>query len=182
MTDTSNPTPAASIPDDDLKRDLVVADADSPDVLHLSLAGDTYSMLITGDQTNGRYCLIDMHVPPGGGPPLHRHDFEEMFTLLDGSVDFFFRGTTTTVSAGSTVNIPANAPHHFRNNSDRPVRMLCMCTPAGQDEYFIRCADRVNSRTAPPPDLSQQEQDERRQCSLDLAGQYATELLPDDGR
>jgi uncharacterized cupin superfamily protein len=105
-----------------------------------------------------------------------------MFTILNGNVDFFFRGSTTTVSAGSTVNIPANAPHHFRNNSGRPVRMLCMCTPAGQDEFFIRCGDRVNSRTAPPPALSKQEQDERRLRSLDLAGQYATEMLPDDGK
>jgi mannose-6-phosphate isomerase-like protein (cupin superfamily) len=178
----SDPAPTASIPDDDPKRDLVVADPDSPDVLHISLAGDTYSMLITGDQTNGRYCLIDMNVPDGGGPPLHRHDFEEMFTILEGSVDFFFRGDTTTVSAGSTLNIPANAPHHFRNNSGRPVRMLCMCTPAGQDEYFIRCGDRVDGRTAPPPALSTQEQDERRRRALDLAARYATELLPDDGK
>lgn len=179
-TDTPAGTPA--IPDDDPTRDLVVVDPDSPDVPHISLAGDTYTMLLTGDQTNGRHCLIDMHVPPGGGPPLHRHDFEETFVVLDGSVDFFFRDTTTTVSAGSTVNIPADAPHHFRNNSGRPVRMLCMCTPAGQDEYFMRCGDRVDSRTAPPPELSEQERDERRQRSLALAGQYATELLPDDGR
>jgi quercetin dioxygenase-like cupin family protein len=27
--------------------------------------------------------VIDMHVPPGGGPPPHRHDFEEMFTVLE---------------------------------------------------------------------------------------------------
>jgi hypothetical protein len=33
---------------------------------------------------NGFYCLIDMIVPDGSGPPPHRHDFEEMFTLLEG--------------------------------------------------------------------------------------------------
>ncbi len=25
------------------------------------------------NDTNGRFCLIDMYVPPGGGPPPHRH-------------------------------------------------------------------------------------------------------------
>lgn len=170
------------IPPDDPGRELVVADPDSSDVAHISLAGDTYTMLVTGKQTNGAYCLIDMHVPAGGGPPLHRHNFEEMFTILDGSVDFFFRGTTTTVSAGSTINIPANAPHHFRNNSGQAVRMLCVCAPAGQEEYFIRCGDPVGGRTAPPPTLSKDELSERQQRAADLAALYATEQLPPDGK
>jgi len=25
---------------------------------------------------------VTLHVPPGGGPPPHRHDFEETFVLL----------------------------------------------------------------------------------------------------
>ena len=41
-------------------------------------------------ETAGRYCLIDMLVPDGGGPPPHRHDFEEMFTLLQGELAFTF--------------------------------------------------------------------------------------------
>jgi quercetin dioxygenase-like cupin family protein len=188
---STEPTPASDeprigtstpLPPDDPARDLVVADPDSSDVPHISLAGDTYTILVSGGQTNGTYCLIDMHVPDGGGPPLHRHNFEEMFTVLDGKVDFFFRGTTHSVSAGSTVNIPANAPHHFRNNSGGMVRMLCMCAPAGQDVYFSRCGDPVDSRTAPPPTLSEEELGERRQRALDLASQYATEQLPDDGK
>ena len=172
------PTP---IPHDDPARDLVVTDANAPGVPHIALAGDTYTMLVTGAQTNGAYCLIDMHVPDGGGPPLHRHDFEEMFTILDGEIEFIFRGTTTTAGAGTTVNIPANAPHHFRNHSGKPARMLCMCTPAGQDEFFTRCGDPVASRTAPPPQLTEDEVAERQQRAQRLAPAYATEMLPDDG-
>jgi mannose-6-phosphate isomerase-like protein (cupin superfamily) len=44
----------------------------------------------------------------------YRHDFEEMFTILDGQIQFTFRGEDVTVSAGETVNIPANAPHFWR--------------------------------------------------------------------
>ena len=167
------------IPADDPSRDLVVADAETAP--HISLAGDTYTMLVTGAQTAGRYCLIDMHVPDGGGPPPHRHDFEEMFTILEGEIEFIFRGTKTVAKAGTTVNIPANAPHHFRNHSGEPARMLCMCTPAGQDEFFTRVGDPVASRTAPPPHLSPDEINERRRLAVDLADQYATEMLPDDG-
>ncbi|MFJ9020204.1 hypothetical protein ACIRPU_09490 [Streptomyces sp. NPDC102259] len=48
--------------------------------------GNTYGMRVTGESTSGRYCLIDMHVPDGGGPPPHRPDFEEMFTILEGEI------------------------------------------------------------------------------------------------
>ena len=130
---TSSANTASSIPADDPFRSLTVVNPDRGDTTFLSQAGDTYAMLISGKETNGRYCLIDMHVPDGGGPPPHRHNFEEMFTIFEGEVTFTFRGEQHTVPAGSTVNIPANAPHFFHNGSGAPARMLCMCTPAGQD-------------------------------------------------
>jgi quercetin dioxygenase-like cupin family protein len=166
----------STLPADDPARTLLVTDA--AQAPHISLAGDTYTMLVTGAQTNGAYCLIDMHVPDGGGPPPHRHDFEEMFTILEGEIEFTFRGTATTARAGTTVNVPANAPHHFRNRSGAPARMLCMCTPAGQDEFFTRVGDPVDDRTAPPPSLTDDEVTDRRRRALDLAPSYATELLP----
>ena len=69
-----------ALPADDLGRGLVYARPNQDHSLrHVSIAGSTYTFLLTGADTAGRYCLIDMHVPPGGGPPPHRDDFEEMF-------------------------------------------------------------------------------------------------------
>ena len=171
------PDDTAALPADDLTRELTFVDDENPAGGWLALAGDTYSMLITGAQTAGRYCLIDMRIPDGGGPPPHRHDFEEMFTILEGSIEFTFRGQTHLARAGSTVNIPANAPHNFRNNSGAPARMLCMCTPAGQDEFFTRVGDPVDGPTAVPPELSAQEQQQRRETAARLAPDYRTEML-----
>jgi quercetin dioxygenase-like cupin family protein len=169
--------PGAGIPPDDVNRKLTVANPDDPKMRHVSVAGGTYTILVTGEQTGGRYSLIDMLVPPGGGPPPHRHDFEEMFTILDGEIELTFRGDAQHASTGSTVNIPANAPHSFKNRSDKPVRLLCMCTPAGQEEFFMAVGDPVDSRTAPPPQLSKAEQGERIQRAKALAAKYRTELL-----
>jgi quercetin dioxygenase-like cupin family protein len=144
---------------------------------HVSVAGGTYTILVTGEDTGGRYCLIDMLVPPAGGPPPHRHDFEEMFTILDGEIEFTFRGETQRAGAGSTVNIPANAPHAFKNMSDKPARLLCMCLPSGQEEFFLAVGDPVDSRTAPPPQLSNAERAERMQRAKSLSAKYRTELL-----
>ena len=117
---TSTSSQAASpIPPDDSQRNLTIArpneDANLP---HIGLVGDTYTILLTGKETAGRYCLIDMHVPPCGGPGPHRHDFEEMFTILEGEIEVTFRGKKSVVRTGETVNIPANSPHFFRNTSE----------------------------------------------------------------
>jgi quercetin dioxygenase-like cupin family protein len=176
MADTTT-QPGAAIPPDDANRKLAVANPDDPKMRHISVAGGSYTILVSGEQSGGRYCLIDMLVPPGGGPPPHRHDFEEMFTILDGEIALTFRGEVLQASAGSTVNIPANAPHWFKNTSEKPARLLCMCTPAGQEEFFMAVGDPVDSRTAPPPKLSPAEQAERIQRAKALAGKYRTELL-----
>src|ERR1700712_3356529 len=149
------------LPVDDPDRRLTVASPDDDGAPLIALAGAVYTILVTGEQTDGRDCLIDSRIPDGGGPPPHRHDFEEMFTLLDGALDFTFRGVTTRIAAPATVNIPANAPHSFKNASGQTVHMLCMCTPAGQEEFFLAIADRLESRSAPPPSLSEVEKAER---------------------
>jgi quercetin dioxygenase-like cupin family protein len=140
MTMSANPTALEypPVPPDDLDRRLAVARPDSDSTLpHVGLVGDTYTILLKGSDTGGRYTLIDMHVPPGGGPPPHRHDFEEMFSVLEGEIEITFRGEVLVARAGETVNVPANAPHSFRNASAAPARMLCMCSPAGQEELFM---------------------------------------------
>ena len=179
MNDTvgTTPQPGAVIPADDHDRRLAVADPEDRAMHFISIAGGTYTILLTGEQTGGRYCLTDMLVPPGGGPPPHRHDFEEMFTILEGEIELTFRGEKHTASAGSTVNIPANAPHWFKNISDKPARLLCMCTPPGQELFFLAVGDPVDSRTAPPPQLSHEQRAERVALAKALAPQYRTELL-----
>lgn len=172
----TTPTSGAAIPPDDPSRRLAVADPDKGG-RHVSIAGGTYTVLLAGADTGGRYCLIDMHVPPGGGPPPHRHDFEEMFTVLDGEIELTFRGETTTAGVGTTVNIPANAPHRFTNSSDRPARLLCLCAPAGQEEFFLAVGDPVDGRAAPPPDLGEADREERKERAKALAPKFRTELL-----
>jgi len=117
MSTTSN---TIAIPADDPRRNLVVRNPDDSNAQHLGIVGDTYTILLSGVDTAGRFTLIDMHVPPGGGPPPHCHDFEESFILLDGELQATFRGEKRIVRAGETVHVPANAPHQFHNVSSKP--------------------------------------------------------------
>jgi quercetin dioxygenase-like cupin family protein len=180
MDDTS---PAASkpqgpVPTDDTARTLTHVSPDTDESLpHLGLVGDTYTILVSGADTAGRYTLIDMHVPPGGGPPPHRHDFEEMFTILDGEIELTFRGVSAVAGAGETINVPANAPHVFRNVSERPARLLCLCSPAGQEEFFKEVGVPVAHRTEAPPALDDAATAAFIAKAIALAPKYRTELL-----
>jgi quercetin dioxygenase-like cupin family protein len=178
-------TPAQTfppIPPDDPARSLTAAQPDTDDSLpHIGVVGDTYTILVSGQDTAGRYTLIDMHVPPGGGPAPHRHDFEEMFSVLEGEIELTFRGVTTTAGAGETVNIPANAPHVFTNAGDHPARLLCLCSPAGQEEFFLEVGVPVAHRTEAPPALDEDAQTQFIAKAQALAPRYRTELLPPPG-
>jgi quercetin dioxygenase-like cupin family protein len=167
----------SDIPDDDLGRSMVHTSAEQPGMVHVGLVGDTYTVLVSGKDTAGRYCLIDMHIPPGGGPPPHRHDFEETFTVLEGEMEATFRGAKTVVKAGETIHIPANAPHQFHNSSAKATRLLCTCSPAGQEELFAAVGVRVATRTTPPPRLSEVEEKEFVTKVQALIRRYKTELL-----
>jgi quercetin dioxygenase-like cupin family protein len=168
----------APVPPDDLKRKLLIARPNTDQNLsHIGLVGDTYTILLSGDDTNGRYCLIDMHIPPGGGPPPHRHDFEESFTILEGEIEATFRDEKSVVRAGETIHIPANAPHSFTNTSERAVRLLCVCAPAGQEELFAQVGVPLMNRTAPPPKLDAAGEAASIKKALELAPKYRTELL-----
>ena len=170
--------PITPIPADNLSRKLIVAARDhGSNLCHLGIVGDTYTILLSGDDTNGRYCLIDMHVLPGGGPPPHRHDFEESFTVLEGEIEATFRGKKSIVRARETINIPANAPHSFTNASQQPARLLCICAPAGQEELFRAVGVPVPTRTSPAPKTDDETQAALMAKILALLPKYRTEMI-----
>ena len=175
---THVPAPDASpLPPDDLDRKLTVARADDDALPHIGLAGDSYTILLSGEDTGGQFTLIDMLVPAGGGPPPHRHDFEETFTVLEGEIEVTFRDETLTLSAGQTANIPANAPHRFTNAGQTTAHLLCTCSPAGQEAFFLQVGDRLPSRGAHAPKPTEADLAARRAKVGELAPLYRTEFI-----
>lgn len=167
-----------ALPPDDLRRKLKIAHVeDEHQLTHIGLVGDTYTITVSGEDTGGRFSVIDMHIPPGGGPPPHRHDFEETFIVLEGEIEATFRGSKSVARAGDTLNILSNAPHQFHNPSSNAARLLCICSPAGQENFFLEVGISVATRTTPPPKLNEKQQAEFIQKAKALAPKYRTELL-----
>ena len=177
MSTPSTTQPASALPADDLSRRATIVHADDEGLTHLGVGAGTYTILISGEQTGGRYTMIDMLVPAGGPPP-HRHDFEEIFHIVEGELEITFRDEVHHVGPGQSVNIPANAPHGFKVVSQTPARFLCICLPAGQDEFFKLVGEVLPTRTTPPTPPTPEVIAERRGIMLANAARFHSEFLP----
>jgi quercetin dioxygenase-like cupin family protein len=144
-----------------------------------SVAGNTYRIIVSGEQTNNAYAIIDMLVPPGGGPGPHAHkDIEESFYVLEGSV--VFRSETQLYKAvkGDYVNIPlGGAVHSFKNESEGMARLLCTVAPAGLDAFFKEIGRPVAHGEFLPPVKPDEQAMQRLK---DLFTQYGQEMFPPD--
>lgn len=120
----------------------------------IAVVGDVYRFLATGEQTNGKYAIFEAYVPPGGGPPPHVHTREEEgFYVLEGEITFTIDGKRIVATSGTFANMPAGTPHSFKNESDRPAKMLISVAPAGLEEMFFAVGVPLEegSIQAPPP-------------------------------
>jgi hypothetical protein len=81
------------------------------------------------------------------------------------------------IRAGETLSIPANAPHSFINALERPARLVCICAPAGQEEFFAQVGAKVATRTTPPSKPDKAEQEKLMKTAQELAPKYRSEIL-----
>jgi len=107
-------------------------------------ARTTIGVLLRSEDSGGRVALVDNRVPAGtAGPPLHRHDFDEAFVVLEGEVTFQLGDDLVTRRAGELAFAPRGVPHTFANQSGADARHVIVITPAGFERYFDRLAARA---------------------------------------
>ena len=69
-------------------------------------------------------CVIFVDAPPGRGPGLHKHPYEEIFVLLEGAATFSSGSAEIPAKAGDVVIVPPNTPHAFTNSGEGPLRQI----------------------------------------------------------
>src|SRR3954451_6431901 len=111
----------------------------------------TTNVLLRSEETGGHLSVTEIVVPPhSAGPPLHTHDFDEAFYMLEGELIFQVADERFTSRAGAVAFSPSTVPHALANNSDTDARYLLVCTPAGLERPFARAA--AASDGVEPPD------------------------------
>lgn len=133
--------------------------------------GTLASVKAAGEQTGGRFALIEQVAPRGVATPLHvQPEDDESFYILEGELTFYLEdGRPIRASAGSFVHLPRGTPHAFRVDSET-ARFLDLTTQ--QHELFMRAAgDPAREHSLPPagpPDMDK---------VMAAAQEYGVEIL-----
>jgi mannose-6-phosphate isomerase-like protein (cupin superfamily) len=106
---------------------------------------DRGRVVVSGEETGGRYALMEWTVAPaatGGEPPSygpHTHqECEETFLIRSGTLEFLLGDQVTSLGPGDFVRVPAGVRHGYRNTSGQAVNMLVSFHPAGLERLFVK--------------------------------------------
>jgi len=112
-------------------------------------------VLLRSEETGGHVAMIEIGASPERrkGPPLHHHEFDETFYMLEGELTFRLEDELFTRRAGQLAFAPRGVPHTYANLSGGHARALLVCTPAGFERYFDGIAARITG-DEPPPEAS----------------------------
>lgn len=126
---------------------LVVSEAEG-----LWFLGTLSRVLLDGEQTAGRFAVIEILFPKDASPPLHSHPQDETFYILDGEVTVWIENRSQLCRTGAIAFAPGGTPHSFRVLSDT-ARMLVLSTPAGIERYIRALSEPAAwPWLQPPPD------------------------------
>ena len=92
-----------------------------------------YRNFVLAGRDQGLACIAGYSVlEPGAGAPLHAHEnVDEIFILLEGTLDFRLGEERCLVHANHTIAIPAGVPHGFTAVGPGPVRMFTFMPRTG---------------------------------------------------
>jgi quercetin dioxygenase-like cupin family protein len=135
-----DPMAFTSLPSADAPKESVVIGAGKDRL------GETHSRgyssilfkVLPRETSNGLFVIEHMNLV-NGGPPLHKHLYqEEYFYLISGEVRFAVGDQRLTLHAGDSILGPRGIPHTFAALAGKPSDMLISFSPAGKMEEFLR--------------------------------------------
>ncbi len=86
-------------------------------------SGETVERFVGRDHGSSVSFFLN-HQPPGRGPGLHRHPYEETFVIQEGEATFSVDGEEIAGRGGQIVVVPPGAAHKFTNTGDGVLRMV----------------------------------------------------------
>jgi mannose-6-phosphate isomerase-like protein (cupin superfamily) len=142
---------------------------------HLNMLGDILSIMLSKNETNGTYSILESKVYPGGGPPPHLQTREfEGFYIIEGELDFIIDGKQVTTKAGTVINIPPRVIHSFKNNTDTIVKILVIIAPGGLEKMFEEVGTKISDINITKPSKPSIEEKKRL---LEISKKYGVDVI-----
>src|SRR5215467_9957579 len=89
------------------------------------------SICLSGPDTGGAYCLLEVGLAPGMSVPRHTHTREdEAYFVLAGELEVIVGDEKFVLRAGDTLMAPRGIPHQLRNSGDVENHYLLVFSPS----------------------------------------------------
>ena len=99
--------------------------------------GSLWTVLASGDETDGVVGALDERCAQGIRAPMHVHDdADEIFYVLEGNLTFFVGDQRIETAPGAFVYLPRFVHHGFQVNSAE-ARVFNFLTPAGFEQLIV---------------------------------------------
>jgi quercetin dioxygenase-like cupin family protein len=113
------------------------------------------SVCLSGKDTGGAYCLLEVSLAPGMGVPRHTHTREdETYFVLAGELEVTVGEKPFVLRPGDTLLAPRDLPHELRNSGNTTNHYLLVFSPSGFEEFMMATAvpapDNAVAPTEPP--------------------------------
>ena len=101
--------------------------------------GEKLTFLQLLKEPGGDKLLVENHVNPAGGPPMHTHYLqEEVLTVVSGSIGYQLLGREPQFAkTGETVIFPRGVAHKFWNAGDDELHCTGYVKPANTLVFFL---------------------------------------------
>src|SRR6266478_1790767 len=113
------------------------------------------SICLSGADTGGAYCLLELNLAPGISVPRHTHTREdEAYYVLSGELEVVVGDEVFVLRAGDSLMAPRDIPHRLRNSGNTKNHYLIVFSPAGFEEFLkataVPAPDNAVAPTEPP--------------------------------
>ena len=114
------------------------------------------SVCLSGKDTGGAYCLLEVSLAPEMTVPRHTHTREdEVYFVLAGELEVTVGDETFVLRPGDTLLAPRDIPHKLRNSGNTKNHYLLVFSPSGFEEFIMATAvpapENAVAPTEPPP-------------------------------
>jgi quercetin dioxygenase-like cupin family protein len=114
------------------------------------------AVCLSGADTGGAYCLLDIGLAPGMAVPRHIHTREdEAYYVLSGELEVIVGDEVFILRAGDTLIAPRDIPHQLRNSGNTENHYLIMFSPSGFEGFLqvtaVAAPENAVAPSEPPP-------------------------------
>jgi|SRR5215472_7527550 len=135
------------------------------------------SVCLSGADTGGAFCLLEVSLAPGIGVPRHTHTREdESYYVISGELEVTVGDEVFVLKAGDSLMAPRNIPHEIRNSGNVENHFLVVFSPSGFEDFIMAAALPAPSNAPAPTQRQLQAADEDPSIAVQnvqkLAAQY----------